>query len=67
MPDSSDRLRQARRMFNARGEDVVSGVRTPRDLSELSDRMPEVHTRLREILRELERHYKDMQDTEFTV
>jgi pyruvate,orthophosphate dikinase len=54
-------------LIDAQGEDVVSGVRTPRDLSELSDWMPEVQRRLREILRELEQHYKDMQDTEFTV
>jgi pyruvate,orthophosphate dikinase len=54
-------------LTDAQGEDVVSGMRTPRDLSELSGWMPEVHTRLREILRELEGHYKDMQDTEFTV
>jgi pyruvate,orthophosphate dikinase len=54
-------------LIDAQGEDVVSGVRTPRDLSELSDWMPEVHTRLGEILRGLEHHYKDMQDTEFTV
>ncbi|MFL5867851.1 MAG: pyruvate, phosphate dikinase [Thermoleophilaceae bacterium] len=52
---------------NAQGEDVVSGVRTPRDLSELKDSMPEAHAELMEILRTLERHYKDMQDTEFTV
>jgi pyruvate, orthophosphate dikinase len=52
---------------NAQGEDVVSGVRTPRDLSELRDWMPEVADRLTEILRTLEAHYKDMQDTEFTV
>ena len=54
-------------LIDAQGEDVVSGVRTPRDLSELGDWMPEVRVRLREILRRLERHYKDMQDTEFTV
>ena len=54
-------------LTDAQGEDVVSGMRTPRDLSELSSWMPEVHTRLLEILRELECHYKDMQDTEFTV
>jgi pyruvate,orthophosphate dikinase len=54
-------------LTDAQGEDVVSGVRTPRDLSELGDWMPEVRTRLHEILRMLERHYKDMQDTEFTV
>ena len=52
---------------NAQGEDVVSGVRTPRDLSELRDWMPEVADQLTEILRKLEAHYKDMQDTEFTV
>jgi pyruvate,orthophosphate dikinase len=52
---------------NAQGEDVVSGVRTPRDIAELKDWLPEVHEQLMEILRELEAHYKDMQDTEFTV
>ena len=52
---------------NAQGEDVVSGVRTPRDISELRDWMPAVHDQLFEILRTLERHYGDMQDTEFTV
>ena len=54
-------------LTEAQGEDVVSGVRTPRDLAELADWMPEAHARLREILRTLERHFKDMQDTEFTI
>src|SRR5205814_2303741 len=54
-------------LVNAQGEDVVSGVRTPRDLHELPEAMPEVHAQLIEILRTLESHYKDMQDTEFTV
>jgi len=54
-------------LANAQGEDVVSGVRTPRDLSELRDWMPEIADQLTEILRKLETHYKDMQDTEFTV
>ena len=54
-------------LVNAQGEDVVSGVRTPRDLSELARLMPEAHAQLMEILRTLEAHYKDMQDTEFTV
>src|SRR3954452_1861305 len=52
---------------NAQGEDVVSGVRTPRDIGELEQWLPEVYAQLLEILRTLERHYKDMQDTEFTV
>jgi pyruvate,orthophosphate dikinase len=54
-------------LANAQGEDVVSGVRTPRDISELRSWLPEVHVQLMEILRTLERHYGDMQDTEFTV
>jgi pyruvate, orthophosphate dikinase len=54
-------------LVNAQGEDVVSGVRTPRDLSEMKEVMPEAHQQLMEILRTLEQHYKDMQDTEFTV
>jgi pyruvate, orthophosphate dikinase len=52
---------------NAQGEDVVSGVRTPLDLGELAQRMPAAHAELIEILATLERHYGDMQDTEFTV
>jgi len=52
---------------NAQGEDVVSGLRTPRDIRELKDWQPAVHAQLMEILRTLEEHYGDMQDTEFTV
>jgi pyruvate,orthophosphate dikinase len=52
---------------NAQGEDVVSGVRTPRDIAEMKEWLPEVHEQLMEILSTLERHYEDMQDTEFTV
>ncbi len=54
-------------LVNAQGEDVVSGVRTPRDISELAEVMPDTYRELLEILRTLEAHYKDMQDTEFTV
>ena len=54
-------------LSNAQGEDVVSGVRTPRDISELHDWMPQAADQLVDILRELEGHYKDMQDTEFTI
>src|SRR5215203_2913966 len=54
-------------LINAQGEDVVSGVRTPKDISEMKDVMPDAHQTLMQILRELESHYKDMQDTEFTV
>ena len=54
-------------LVNAQGEDVVSGVRNTQDIAELGDVMPESHAQLMEILRELEAHYKDMQDTEFTI
>jgi pyruvate, orthophosphate dikinase len=54
-------------LVNAQGEDVVSGVRTPEDLATLRDLMPESHAEQLEILRTLERHYGDMQDTEFSV
>ncbi len=54
-------------LINAQGEDVVSGVRNTRDISELSEEMPEVYSQLIEILEKLEQHYKDMQDVEFTV
>ena len=54
-------------LVNAQGEDVVSGVRTPLDIRELAEVMPEADGQLREILRTLEFHYKNMQDTEFTI
>jgi pyruvate, orthophosphate dikinase len=54
-------------LIDAQGEDVVSGVRTPLDLSELATWMPDAQRRLAEILRTLEHHYGDMQDTEFTI
>ena len=54
-------------LVNAQGEDVVSGVRTPRDISELAEVMPEAHEQLMEIMRTLESEYKDMQDVEFTI
>jgi pyruvate,orthophosphate dikinase len=54
-------------LVNAQGEDVVSGVRTPRDIEELEEVMPDAYATLKEILRELEAHYTDMQDCEFTV
>ena len=54
-------------LTNAQGEDVVAGTRDPEDLTELAEHMPEAHAELLEILAELERHYLDMQDTEFTI
>ena len=54
-------------LFNAQGEDVVAGVRNPGDLETLRERLPEVHRDLLDDIRLLERHYRDMQDVEFTV
>jgi pyruvate, orthophosphate dikinase len=54
-------------LIDAQGEDVVSGVRNTLDIAEMRERLPEAHAQLMEILRTLERHYGDMQDTEFTV
>jgi pyruvate,orthophosphate dikinase len=54
-------------LLNAQGEDVVSGLRNTHELGELRNVMPDVYTQLTDILRRLERHYGDMQDTEFTI
>jgi pyruvate, orthophosphate dikinase len=54
-------------LVNAQGEDVVSGVRNTREIAEMREVMPETFEQLMDILRTLERHYGDMQDTEFTV
>ncbi len=54
-------------LTNAQGEDVVAGIRTPKPISELEKEMPEVYKQLREITDRLEKHYRDVQDFEFTI
>ncbi|HYQ09997.1 MAG TPA: pyruvate, phosphate dikinase [Gaiellaceae bacterium] len=54
-------------LLNAQGEDVVAGTRTPQPLEELRDRLPDAYDQLLETMGSLERHYRDMQDIEFTV
>jgi len=54
-------------LMNAQGEDVVAGIRTPEDLQEMKKHLPEIYEQLEEIRHKLERHYKDMQDMEFTI
>jgi pyruvate,orthophosphate dikinase len=54
-------------LFNAQGEDVVAGLRTPEHLEALQRRMPEVHAQLLAARQTLERHFRDMQDIEFTI
>lgn len=54
-------------LVNAQGEDVVAGIRTPEPLMKMSDWNPEVHSLLSDTVCKLEKHYRDMQDVEFTV
>ncbi|MDD5253937.1 MAG: pyruvate, phosphate dikinase [Candidatus Nanoarchaeia archaeon] len=54
-------------LMNAQGEDVVAGIRTPQKLEKLKEINPDVYNELNEIRRNLESHYKDMQDMEFTI
>lgn len=54
-------------LINAQGEDVVAGIRTPNPISSLEQDMPEVYAQFLEIAKNLENHYHDMQDMEFTV
>ena len=54
-------------LTNAQGEDVVAGIRTPQPLAELSGQMPQVYEQFEQICAQLEPHYRDMQDVEFTV
>ncbi|HTB10212.1 MAG TPA: pyruvate, phosphate dikinase [Bryobacteraceae bacterium] len=54
-------------LVNAQGEDVVAGIRTPEPITDLEKLMPEAYKQLREITSNLEKHYRDMQDFEFTI
>ena len=66
-PATGDKVFYGEFLMNAQGEDVVAGVRTPVDISELQKIMPQVYDQLRDITTRLEKHYKDMQDFEFTI
>ncbi|SCJ68029.1 Pyruvate%2C phosphate dikinase [uncultured Clostridium sp.] len=54
-------------LFNAQGEDVVAGIRTPNPIADLHKTMPAVYDQFAEIANTLEKHYRDMQDMEFTI
>ncbi|MCC7155052.1 MAG: pyruvate, phosphate dikinase [Bryobacterales bacterium] len=66
-PGSGDKVFYGEFLVNAQGEDVVAGIRTPQPISELEAWNSGVYKQLREITAMLEKHYKDMQDFEFTV
>ncbi|EFO80291.1 pyruvate phosphate dikinase [Oscillochloris trichoides DG-6] len=54
-------------LVNAQGEDVVAGVRTPQPIAQLKETMPAVYDQFHTIAKQLEAHYKDVQDVEFTI
>ncbi|KAH7479442.1 Pyruvate, phosphate dikinase 1, chloroplastic [Phytophthora ramorum] len=66
-PANGDNKLYGEFLLNAQGEDVVAGTRTPQPISELAQKMPTVYKQLDETVHTLETHFKDVQDTEFTV
>jgi pyruvate, orthophosphate dikinase len=66
-PANGDKEFYGEFLMNAQGEDVVAGIRTPIHISELHKLMPEVYSQLHDITSRLEKHYRDVQDFEFTI
>jgi len=66
-PATGEKLIFGEYLINAQGEDVVAGIRTPQPISKLHEDLPECYDQFMEIASNLERHYKDMQDMEFTI
>ncbi|MDW8802602.1 pyruvate, phosphate dikinase [Clostridium sp. A1-XYC3] len=66
-PATGEKLIFGEYLINAQGEDVVAGIRTPLPISRLEEDLPECYKQFMEIAERLEKHYKDMQDMEFTI
>jgi len=66
-PANGEKVFYGEYLINAQGEDVVAGIRTPNPIATLKDEMPKVYADLEAVRKKLERHFKDMQDFEFTV
>jgi pyruvate, orthophosphate dikinase len=66
-PSSGEKVFYGDYLVNAQGEDVVAGIRTPMHLTEMKKAMPKVYGQLEKVREKLEKHYRDMQDMEFTV
>jgi pyruvate,orthophosphate dikinase len=66
-PSSGEKVFYGEFLLNAQGEDVEAGIRTPMPLAELAKRMPKVYPQLEKVRNTLEKHYRDMQDLEFTI
>ncbi|EQB62607.1 MAG: Pyruvate, phosphate dikinase [candidate division Zixibacteria bacterium RBG-1] len=66
-PSTGEKHLYGEYLTNAQGEDVVAGIRTPKPIDELKKAMPEVYKQLLKVTEKLEKHYRDLQDFEFTV
>ena len=66
-PSTGEKVFYGEFLINAQGEDVVAGIRTPMPLAEMAKKMPKVYPQLENVRKKLEKHYRDMQDLEFTV
>ena len=66
-PSTGERKFFGEFMVNAQGEDVVAGIRTPDSIDKLKEIMPKAYAQLTEVYQKLEKHYRDMQDIEFTI
>jgi pyruvate,orthophosphate dikinase len=66
-PSTGENNKFGEYLTNAQGEDVVAGIRTPKKLDEMNDEFPEIYKQLLDTMDKLEKHYRDMQDIEFTI
>src|SRR5215469_13831450 len=66
-PSSGEKIFYGDYLVNAQGEDVVAGIRTPMHLDQMAKTIPKVYAQLEQVRVKLEKHYRDMQDMEFTV
>ncbi|HEV3237326.1 MAG TPA: PEP/pyruvate-binding domain-containing protein, partial [Gemmataceae bacterium] len=66
-PATGEKVFYGEYLINAQGEDVVAGIRTPKKIAELQKDMPAVYRQLDDVRNKLEKHYRDVQDIEFTV
>ncbi|HEX3036401.1 MAG TPA: pyruvate, phosphate dikinase [Thermodesulfobacteriota bacterium] len=66
-PATGEKSLYAEYLMNAQGEDVVAGIRTPKQIDSLEHEMPKIYKELAKIAKTLEKHYRDMQDFEFTI
>ncbi len=66
-PSTGENVKFGEYLANAQGEDVVAGIRTPKKLEEMKDEFPKIYKELLKTMENLEKHYRDMQDIEFTI